>query len=99
MGAGQQAMFMINPFVFGGGGGDVPDTLSDIWEWWEPSRESGYVDGDPLSGLTGQANSRNMTMQVGNNSHPKYQTNELNGLAIALLRSGRCRGRSVFLLA
>jgi len=55
----------------------VPSTIANIWEWWEPSRETAYNDNDVLTTLHGQVNGRNWTAT----GSPLYRTNQINGLA------------------
>lgn len=66
-----------------GGAITDPSDLDDIWEWWEPSRES-FADNDPIGTLTGQlapGTGHNWTMTGG--SRPTFKTAILNGHAIA----------------
>lgn len=61
----------------------VPSTISDIWDWWEPSREA-YANNDPLTGLTGQKGGNDMTDPVaGTAFRGVYLSNFLNGLGVA----------------
>lgn len=65
-----------------------PEELPDIWEWWEPSREVGLDDTDPMPTLTGQHAGKNFT-QASAGNRPSYLTDQLNSLAIAQLPSGK----------
>jgi len=59
----------------------TPSDIESIWEWWEPSRDTG-TDGVGLQTLTGQKNGRNWT-QATAGSRPLYDTtNALNGQAV-----------------
>jgi hypothetical protein len=66
-----------------------PPTNS-LWAWYEPSREIGYSNGDPITPLTDQTgNSRNYT-QATSGTRPTYDTgNALNGLAVANFSTSR----------
>lgn len=80
MGALQQAMLMSGIAV---GSGEVPSTLADMWAWYEPSRETGLVDDDPIGTLTDQhGGGRNWTQSTAA-WKPIYKENILNGLACA----------------
>lgn len=60
-----------------------PSELADIWEWWEPSRES-FADNDPIGTLTGQfapGTGHNWTQTGG--ARPTYKDAILNGHGIA----------------
>jgi hypothetical protein len=86
MGALQQAMLtMKNPA--GGGVAPInPSDQTDIWEWWEPSREA-YANNAEITTLHGQKNGRDMTgFFAGFN--PIMKTGILNGLAVADCPSG-----------
>ena len=64
-----------------GGGFSTPSDIASIWDWWEPSRDTG-TNGVGLQTLTGQKNSRNWT-QTTSGSRPLYDTtNALNGNAV-----------------
>ena len=63
-----------------------PSDLTDIWEWWEPSRES-YTNGQEIATLVGQKNARNMTGFFAGFT-PLMSTNVLNGLAVASCPTG-----------
>lgn len=80
---------LINPYVFTAGGGiSTPSDLADIWDWWEPSRDSG-TNGVGLQTLTGQANARNWS-QATSGSRPLYDTtNALNGHAVLTFNTDR----------
>lgn len=74
---------IINPYVFGGGGGATPSDIANIWEWWEPSRDT-YNNNDPVSLLTGQVSpgvGHNWVQATGT-AQPVYLSNQLNGLGI-----------------
>lgn len=75
--------FLINPYVFGVGGGGIstPSDLADIWEWWEPERQ-GLADDALMEELTGQANARHMP-KVSDALRPTFKTNQINGLGAA----------------
>lgn len=55
--------------------------IASMWEWWEPSRETAYVNNDPMGTLTGQFAGKNFT--AAGASRPIYKTGVLNGLAVA----------------
>jgi hypothetical protein len=71
---------LVNPYLLAPAGPAVPSTLSSIWEWWEPSRDS-YADNDPMGTLTGQFAAKNFTSA--GTDRPTFKTNQLNGLAVA----------------
>lgn len=61
-------------------GGTTPSDISNIWEWWEPSRETAYANNDAFTTLTGQFASRDWNQ--GDAAHKcTYKTNIINGLA------------------
>src|SRR6266498_2301373 len=75
MGAGQQAMFMINPFVFGGGGGPVPTDLSGLELWLPVASIVGLNDGDLITTWPDQSgNTRNATGVGSSSKKPRYNT-------------------------
>lgn len=79
---------LINPFVFGAGGGAfTPSDLADIWEWWEPSRQ-GLADTDPMEQFTGQANARHMP-KINDATRPIFTANQINGLGAARFDAGK----------
>lgn len=62
-----------------------PSDITGAWEWWEPSRETGYADSDPMDILTGQVSpgtGHDFTQPTGGNK-PLFKTNIINGLAVA----------------
>lgn len=61
----------------------VPSTLPQIWAWWEPSREAGLSDGDPITTLTDQTGGGRNWTQSNASFKPNYKTGILNGLACA----------------
>lgn len=61
-----------------------PSELADIWEWWEPSRES-FSDNDPIAQLTGQVapgSGHNWT-QSSAGLKPTYKASIINGHGVA----------------
>lgn len=73
-------------------GAGTPSSIVSIWEWWEPSREVGLVDNDPMGQLTGQANGRHWTESNASNK-PAYKTNQINSLpAVRFAGSPRAFG-------
>lgn len=74
---------IINPYVFGGGGGLTPSDIPNIWEWWEPSRQ-GLNNNDRISLLSGQVapGAGHDFTQATSSAQPLYLSNQLNGLGI-----------------
>lgn len=63
----------------------IPSTIADMWEWWEPSRETGYIDGDFMPSMLGQVapgTGHDFVQAAADVNKPTFQTNELNGLAV-----------------
>lgn len=86
MGAIHQALLAYK--VAGGGVFADPSDVTSIWDWWEPSLDSGS-NGVGLQTLTGQANGRNWT-QATSGSRPLYDTtNALNGHAVLTFNTNR----------
>jgi hypothetical protein len=79
--APSRAQNVIDPHRGTVAGAGTPTAIADIWEWWEPSRES-YSNGDPITNLNGQANNRDMA-NVSGSKRPEFVTNVLNSLAVA----------------
>jgi hypothetical protein len=79
--APSRAQNVIDPHRGAAAGAGTPTAIPDIWEWWEPSRES-YANNDPITNLNGQANNRDMG-NVSGGKEPVFKTNQLNGLAVA----------------
>lgn len=80
--------FIINPYVFGsGGGGSNPTfpTIADVWEWWEPEREGLAADA-AITTLTGQVapGAGHNWGQTDAAEKPQFKTNVINGLGAAL---------------
>lgn len=71
---------IINPFLISPSAPADPSTISSIWDWWEPSRES-LSDNDPISTLNGQFAAKTFT-QTGVN-RPTFKANILNSLGVA----------------
>lgn len=83
---------IINPyFVTAGGGGATPSDIANIWDWWEPSRDT-YNNNDPMPTLTGQFAAHNFT-STGSN-RPIYTTNVLNSLAVSTHTASSLQGWS-----
>lgn len=82
--------FIINPFAFASVGGSTPSSIASIWEWWEPSREVGLVDNDPMGQLTGQANGRHWTESNASNK-PTFKENQINSTLAAVRFAGSPR--------
>src|ERR1051326_1661343 len=81
--AHSQQQVMRRPITSGSSAPAFP-TISTTWAWYEPARETGYSDGDGISPLTDQSgNSRNWTNTGTTASHPQFQINQLNSLAVA----------------
>lgn len=60
-----------------------PSDLDDIWEWWEPGRET-FADNDPIGTLTGQfapGSGHNWTGSGG--TRPIYKDAIVNGHGVA----------------
>lgn len=68
-----------------------PSAIANIWEWWEPSRES-YANNDPISTLTGQFAAKNFTSS--GTQRPTYKTGILNGMAVADFNSTNSQNMS-----
>lgn len=72
--------------IFSGAGSTSvsPSDIAGAWEWWEPSRETGYVNDDPMSTLAGQvAPGTGHDFTQAGALRPTFKTNILNGLAVA----------------
>lgn len=79
--------FVINPYVFGiGGGGSNPTfpTITDVWEWWEPER-GGFADNDAIGTLVGQVapGAGHDFVQATAGNKPTFKTGIVNGLGVA----------------
>jgi hypothetical protein len=77
MGAIHQALLSLP--VVGGGAVDVPSTIANIWDWWEPSRD-GYSDTDTVDLLTGQFAGKTFARAAGN--RPTYVAAGPNGVGV-----------------
>lgn len=79
---------LVNPFVFATAAFSTPSDIASVWDWWEPSLDSG-TNGVGLQTLTGQANARNWSQST-EGSRPLYDTdNALNGLAVLTFNTDR----------
>jgi hypothetical protein len=67
----------------------TPSSIPNIWEWWEPSRDT-YNDNDPMGLLTGQFAGKNFTGSGA--TRPTFKANILNGLGVANFSSQSMTG-------
>src|SRR6266498_95615 len=91
MGAGQQAMFMINPFVFGGGGSwggssVTPDSVTGLAGWWKADAITGKSNNDPMDEFlnSGSGGTGYDFVQITSGKRPLYKTGGPNGLPYLL---------------